>query len=535
MKQRNRFLSVLLAATMSVALLAGCGGNSDSSSTDVAEDSGDGTIETVTVGVNSDWGDVSPFGTMSQTRTAVMYNFYEYMAVRKDFGASLEDMELECAREITKVDDLTYDVEMYDNIVDSEGNEITAADYAWSANTMKEKGNYEKLNSYLDTVTATDDYTVEIKLTDNPLGTIEYVLNIVPVISQKAYEESGDEMATKPVSTGPYSVQELIPGSTLTLTKNENYWQTDESARHALAKQNADKIVYTLITEPSQMSTALQTGSIDFAQYMDNTALDTFYAGGQSTDGYEVYELNSNVMYSVLPNCSDQSVMGESTELRQAIYTAIDSDAILQAMCNGLGTKLNAMANPISGDYVDAWNSKDYFSYDPDAAVKMIEDAGYDPADISLTLLTLPMLEKAAQVIQANLADIGITVEIASYEDALYQTYKLDETQWDIMLDIKGTDDYVTFPWSLLFDNRSFDGQTANFIVDDELQTRMEAALSVDTHSEDTVNAVEEYLEENGYCYGLYTINKYTVVRAGTTSELDYFQNSYVLPGCCTY
>ena len=144
MKKRKKWMTAVLALALGTSMLAGCGKDSGDKS-DVKADAGsNGAKQVVTVGANSDWGDISPFGTMSQTRSAVMYNFYEYMAVRKDFGAALEDMEKECAKEITQVDELTYEIEMYDNIKDSEGNAITAEDYAWAAATMKEKGNYEK-------------------------------------------------------------------------------------------------------------------------------------------------------------------------------------------------------------------------------------------------------------------------------------------------------------------------------------------------------------------------------------------------------
>lgn len=541
MKKLKRFMAAGAAALMCVSLLAGCGGSDEGKGgADNASNgapSGGEAKSTVTIGVNSDWNDISPFGTMSNTRSAVMYSFYEYMAVRKDFGAELEDMDLECAKEITKVDDLTYDVTMYDNIKDSEGNEITAEDYAWSAMEMKEAGNYEKLSSYLDSVTAVDDYTVEIKLSDNPLGTIEYVLNIVPVISKKAYEESGNKMATKPITTGPYRVEELVPGSTLTLVKNENYWQTDESAKSRLSGQNVDKIVYKVVTEASQMSTALQTGEIDLAQYMDTTAIDTFYMDGSAVSGFEVYQLNSNMMFTLLPNMSDQSVMSQNVALREAVYYAIDSDAIVKAACGGYGAKLQAMANPLSADYDDAWDGREYYEYDVDMAKKKLEESGVDLSGKTLKILTLPAmnLDKVAQVIQAQLEEIGIKSEITSVEDALYQTYKLDPTQFDLILDIKGTDDFVTFPWSLLFDNRSFDGITANFIADDELQGKLEACLNPDTHSQETVDAFEECLEENAYCYGLYTTSNYIVAREGVFGKLDYLQGNFVLPGCCEY
>lgn len=536
MKKFKKILAVGLTVVMCVGMLAGCGSSGEESNNSNSSEGG-GTTDIVTIGVNSDWNDISPFGTMSNARSAVMYNFYEFMAVRKDFGAELEDMVLECAKEIKKVDDLTYDVVMYDNIKDSEGNAITAADYAWSATAMKEGGNYEKLSSYLESVTAIGDYTVEIKLSDNPLGTIEYVLNIVPVISQKAYESSGDGMATKPITTGPYIVEELVPGSTLTLVKNENYWQTDESVRSALSTQNADKIVYKIVTEASQMSTALQTGDVDFAQYMDTTAIDNFYTNGQATKGYEVYQLNSNMMFTVLPNMSKESVLSESVALREAVYYAIDSEAAMKAACGGYGSRLYAMANPLSADYDAAWDGREYYEYNPDTAKAKIEESGVDLSGKKLRILTLPAmnLDKVAEVIQAELQEVGIEAEIISVEDALYQTYKLDPKQFDLILDIKGTDDFVTFPWSLLFDNRSFDGVTANFIADDELQKKLEECLSPDTHSQETVDAVENYLEENAYCYGLYTTSNYIVTKEGLFSNVEYLQDAFVLPGCSTY
>lgn len=522
---------------MCVGMLAGCGGSSSDDGAETSESAESGTSSAVTIGVNSDWNDISPFGTMSTTRTAVMYSFYEYLAVRKDFGAELEDMELECAKEIEKVDDLTYDVTMYDCITDYEGNKITAEDYAWSAMAMKEAGNYEKLTSYLESVTAIDDYTVEIKLSDNPLGTIEYVLNIVPVISKEAYEASSDGMATKPITTGPYYVEEMVPGSTLTLVKNENYWQTDDSAKSALAEQNVDKIIYKVVTEASQMSTALQTGDIDLAQYMDTTAIDTFYVDGTATSGFEVYQLNSNMMFTLLPNMSEQSVLSQSAALREAIYYAIDADAIVKAACGGYGSKLYAMANPLSGDYDEAWDAREYYEYDVDTAEAKLKESGVDLSGETLKILTMPAmnLDKVAEVIQAELEEIGISAEIISVEDALYQTYKLDPAQFDLILDIKGTDDFVTFPWSLLFDNRSFGGVTANFIADDDLQAKLEACLSTDTHSQDTVDDFESYLEENAYCYGLYTTSNYIVAKEGIFSQIEYLQGNYVLPGICGY
>ncbi|EKC56319.1 hypothetical protein OBE_11128, partial [human gut metagenome] len=82
-----------------------------------------------------------------------------------------------------------------------------------------------------------------------------------------------------------------------------------------MSTTNVDTIVYKVVTEASQMATAIQTGDIDVAQYMDTTAIDPFYANGKATNGYQVEQLNSNMMFTVLPNMSKDSILSTSKEL----------------------------------------------------------------------------------------------------------------------------------------------------------------------------------------------------------------------------
>ncbi|MFR6562174.1 MAG: hypothetical protein ACLUR5_09490 [Eubacterium ventriosum] len=59
-------------------------------------------------------------------------------------------MELECAKEINKVDDLTYDVVFYDNIKDAERKRNYSRRLCMVSYRNEKAGNYEKLTSYLD-------------------------------------------------------------------------------------------------------------------------------------------------------------------------------------------------------------------------------------------------------------------------------------------------------------------------------------------------------------------------------------------------
>ena len=99
-------------------------------------------------------------------------------------------------------------------------------------------------------------------------------MNRAPIVSKKAYEESADQMATSIVSTSPYMVTDFVPNVSITLEKNPNYWQTDESLQCPLYKDmTADKLSYTKISEAAQQTIALETGAVDVFEGISNTEI----------------------------------------------------------------------------------------------------------------------------------------------------------------------------------------------------------------------------------------------------------------------
>ncbi|MCC8049347.1 MAG: ABC transporter substrate-binding protein [Clostridiales bacterium] len=525
MKRLKKTVAMLTAVATMSTMLFGSGA--------VVNASEEETI--LRIGVDGDITDISPYGTMSAGRGYVFRYIYEYMAQRVEYGASLDEMELICAKSITEVDDLTYDIEMYDYIEDAAGNHITAEDYVWSANMMKEAGNYEKVNSYLESVEAIGEYEVEMVLTEASLGAVEYLLSYIPVISQTAYENSDDSMMMNPISTATYQVESYTSGSSLVLVKNENYWQTDESLRYSWAEQNVDRVEFSIITEAAQMTIALETGTIDVAERISSSELPYFYNDGEVTEGYLVSESAASTVNSIIFNCSEDNPLSDE-RVRQAICYAINSDDVMTAAVNGLGFSLNAFASPLASDYVSSWDENDYYSYNVETAQELLEEAGYSSGDLTLTL----MLEnddtilKACQVIQAELASVGINLELLSVESALFSSYESDPDQWDIIYVKAGCDDYCSFTWTLTFNANSFtwDG-CLGFIVDDELQSRYDAAANIDTHSEETVDAFQTYLTDNAYGYALFGQYRYIVANADTVSSLVVRDGGELVPGCC--
>ena len=77
----------------------------------------------VVVGIAGDPGNIGPFQGMGPGRIGILFTTYEFL-VTKD-GAEYPGVLM---KELTPVDDLTYDVEIYDYIYDQDGNHLTASD-----------------------------------------------------------------------------------------------------------------------------------------------------------------------------------------------------------------------------------------------------------------------------------------------------------------------------------------------------------------------------------------------------------------------
>ena len=155
----KKFLAILLAMCM-VFSLAAC--SSSSSSSDTADDDTDEAEETVelmdissssdstesdivdlvNVGITADPQDLSPWAANTTGRISVIESIYQRMAITDGFGGELIGVLM---KDYTQIDDVTYQIEIYDYIYDTDGNHMTASDVVFSYETAIELGNSTKL------------------------------------------------------------------------------------------------------------------------------------------------------------------------------------------------------------------------------------------------------------------------------------------------------------------------------------------------------------------------------------------------------
>ena len=145
--------------------------------------------------------------------------------------------------------------------------------------------------------------------------------------------------------------------------------------------------------------------------------------------------------------------------------------------------------------------------------------------------------EECALVIQDCLAQIGITLEINTYQIGQYLPLEGDPTAWDLAASGFPTyTGYMANAWQKYFDRNTIGRDTTkNFWADDELQARMEACVNLETYGPESYNAFVEYLQENACCKGLYAPYKTFIYNNSMIEKVVINQAQYMVPGAFTY
>lgn len=547
----KKFCSDLLkagvAAFMAVSVMACSGGESGGAAT---ADPGTSAAETtqpapaenqekvVKIATTSDPGSLGAFdeGSSSGRWTVLAYTYENLM-----YQGSDGQYHPWLAKSWTKNEEkstpthVVYDVELYDYITDFNGNNITADDVVFSFNECLTNGTgnqHTALTGNLDSIEKTGDYTVEIAVNSEAAGGLEQMMTQVMIVSQKEYEASGDCMRSNPIATGAYKVESWTTGSSLILTKNENYWQKPELCGE-VQMQNVDRIEYYFVTESAQMAIGLETGIYDVVTNLNYSNASRFMEGGESADGFEVTTVRDTYIQQMWVNRSEESPLHD-LRIAQAVLYAIDIDALITAVVEGHGEPCWCYGSDISIGFQEKWKKDDYYLYNLDKAKELLAEAGVKDGDLNLTILcdTDEVRSKIAQVIKLMLSEVGINAEVTSFEQALWNTYQTDPTKFDLNISYNGATGYITNTWRQLDSTRYAEHNMA-MVRDDTLDNLIKTASI--TQDPDDLDAAKQYMTENAYHYALFHKEMNYVTNAKIITEPLYNVRGNIVPGATKY
>lgn len=507
----KKVLTSFLALTVVLTVFTGCGSTAGAetkkkvTTTETADDtSGDGYKE-LKVGVPTMAQNISPFTNFTNRQPVWMYLYEPLM--EKDAEGNMVGI---LAKDWSTEDNITYDIEIYDYIKDSEGNSITAEDVVFSLEHARD----DAANTWIKSAEATGDYTVRLTLVDDAASTLPTAMNRAPIVSRKAYEESTDAMATSSISTAPYMVTAYVPNVSIRFEKNPNYWQTDESLQNPVYKQMTVEILdFTKIAEASQQTIALETGTIDVFSNIITTEVANFMEGGHDADNFTALGYAAPTSFCFY--YANQGICSEDINLRKAIAHAIDKDAIIQGVFGGLGKKPTYMGAPDGvSDLTPSNASDDYFAYDLDLAADYLSKSTYNGEKLRLLTPNDDNHNRIAAIIQGQLMAIGIEVEITSFDNAMFQANFADGSTWDISVCQMGLGD-VAFAWTFLSWELAGGDQGAlgMAIKDEKLKELLAYVNTVEGHNTEGATAASDYINEQCLGQNLVSMTQYYVYR----------------------
>ena len=250
-----------------------------------------------------------------------------------------------------------------------------------------------------------DDYTVVLELAKYDNELLPSLASVPVAIQSKAAYDSGMENPWY-VGSGRYQFDEWVEGQFCRVVKVADYWGDDPGT--------ADSIEFRPYLEASSRVIALQNGEIDVC--IDPPINELQYL--EEDENITVEEKTGSRLFYFAFNV--EKAPWDNQTLRQAVACAIDRESVLQAAVYGKGTPQTTILNRGLWGFYDDMEG---FDYDVERAKSLMADAGYaNGLSTTLLIANSAPYTNIAQVIQANLKEIGIDVEIQTVEDATLKT-----------------------------------------------------------------------------------------------------------------
>ncbi|MDO9707310.1 ABC transporter substrate-binding protein [Paracraurococcus lichenis] len=251
---------------------------------------------------------------------------------------------------------------------------------------------------------------------------LPYLLVWVGITHQGAWEAAGrnwDTFMTRAVGSGPWKMESFSIRERCVMLRNPDYWDADRIPR-------AERLVLLPLAEPNTRVAALRAGQVDFIEAPPPDAIPTLQQAG--------YRITSNVyphnwMYFL---SYVEGSPWRDPRIRRAANLGIDRTG-MKAMLGGMmseGAGLLYEGHPWYGE------PKHRPRFDPDAARKLLAEAGFTPRSPLRTKVAispsgsgqmqpLPMNE----YVQQNLKEVGIDIafEVMDWNTLLTQ---LREGAW---------------------------------------------------------------------------------------------------------
>ena len=289
------------------------------------------------------------------------------------------------ATEWEQVSPTLYRFKLRPGVKFHDGAAFTADDVVFSIHrAMAPTSNYKAYTTGIKEARKIDDLTVEVETSaPNPV-LLRQLTNVF--IMNKAWSEKNN--VTQPQDfnkneetfsarntngTGPYKLKSREVDVRTVFVENEEWWNKGNKVG------NVTEVVFTPIKQNATRTAALLSGEIDFVLDPAAQDLERLRQSAKVVEGNE-YRTIYLGLDQKRPELQYSGIKGKNPfqdiRVREALYRAIDVDAIKRAVMRGLSAPTGTMIAPQVHGWAESLHKR--VPYDPEKARALLKEAGYD-------------------------------------------------------------------------------------------------------------------------------------------------------------
>ena len=408
--KKNRWALIGAIALLTVPLAA-CGSQSakPSSATSAAL-SHPHVGGTLTIGMKGDALTLDPMLTTdeySKPVESLLYNSLVTLGPKQQVEPDL------ASSWTTSANGLVYTFHLRSNVTFHQGGTMTAADVVYSFHRImspKLASPWASFFKPVKSVKAVNNTTVQVTLNQPDAAFLPVISSFLVIMNPTFVQQHNNNLQRVEDGTGPYILQKWIPNESITLTRNPHYFVKGEPY--------FQKIVFQIIPSTTARIAALQSGHIQFAEFLNpshfaqlESMAATHKIVAQKYLSSEYHMFGFNTKWGPFTHA----------KVRLALSYAINRAAILASAGFNQGTVTGILTPALSRWVIP---TSDYPSYKTNItkAKTLLRQAGY-PHGFSFNIMappSFPIDESSAVIIANQLKAIGVTAHVVPTEWGTY-------------------------------------------------------------------------------------------------------------------
>lgn len=281
--------------------------------------------------------------------------------------------------------------------------------YEYTTGISWEYFNAMSMPDLIESIEKVDDMTVVFHLTRPEAPFIaNLAMDFASIVSKEyadSLEASGDmaQFNQQPIGTGPFQFVNYQQDATIRYAAFQDYWGDVPDIENLIFSITVDAAVRTQKLLGDECDIMPYPNPADVQMLMDDPEINV-----EEQQGLNIGFLAFNTQMAPFDN----------PDVRVAISMAINKEAILESVFEGAG---EVAVNPIPPTMWSYNTDIEGYAYDPEAARTMLDEAGVD--DLTMNIWAMPVsrpynpnARRMAELMQADLAAVGITANIVTYE-----------------------------------------------------------------------------------------------------------------------